>query len=251
MLDRIQLKRQAKEITRTARVSAYLFTLLYLVIGNALQLIDTYLSGSVVLYLRAYLPELPVPEFLLRASNIPGTVTLFVSVMVMLLVAVLNAGCVLYHLGVHRGEEMGYTTLFDGFAFVGKVILLDLAVAVSIWLWSMLFVIPGIIAAYRLRFAVHNLCENPEIGVMEAMSLSTLQTKGHKMDLFVLDLTFLGWQLLCVLTLGVANIWVAPYMQQTNVGYFQQLKKMKGVGWFPPQDDGGSAGAKDPFDPEF
>ena len=61
MLDRIQLKRQAKEITRTARVSAYLFTLLYLVIGNALQLIDTYLSGSVVLYLRAYLPELPVP----------------------------------------------------------------------------------------------------------------------------------------------------------------------------------------------
>lgn len=251
MLDRIQLKRQAKAITRSARVSAYLFTLLYLVIANVLQLLDTYMSGSVVRYIQMYMPEMPVPEFLMRVSNIPGTVTLFVSMMVMLLVAVLNAGCVLYHLGVRRGEEMGFTTLFDGFAFVGKVILLDLAVTVSIWLWSMLFVIPGIIAAYRLRFAVYNLCENPEIGVMEAMSLSTLQTNGHKMDLFVLDLTFLGWQLLCVLTLGIMNIWVTPYMLQTNVGYFQQLKKMKGVGWFPAQDDGGSSGAKDPYDPEF
>ena len=251
MLDRIQLKRQAKEITRNARVSAYLFTLLYLAIANILQTIDIYTSGSVVTYMQAYMPGVPVPEFLLRAANIPGTVTLFVSVMVMLLVAVLNAGCILYHLGVRRGEEMSFTTLFDGFAFVGKVILLDLAVTVSIWLWSMLFVIPGIIAGYRLRFAVHNLCENPEIGVMEAMSLSTLQTRGHKMDLFVLDLTFLGWQLLCMLTLGIANIWVAPYMLQTNVGYFQQLKQMKGVGWFPTRDDGGNSGEKDPYDPEF
>ena len=230
MLDRIQLKRQAKEITRTARVSAYLFTLLYLVIGNALQLIDTYLSGSVVLYLRTYLPELPVPEFLLRASNIPGTVTLFVSVMVMLLVAVLNAGCVLYHLGVHRGEEMGYTTLFDGFAFVGKVILLDLAVAVSVWLWSMLFVIPGIIAAYRYRFAMYNLCENPEMSVMEALRMSKVQTNGYKMDLFVLDLSFLGWSNLCSLTMGILSIWIAPWMSQTDMGYFEEIKRIKGVG---------------------
>ena len=250
MLDRIQLKRQAKEITRGARVSAYRFTLLYLVIGNALQLIDTYLSGSVAAYMQLNFPELPVPEFLLQTATVPGTVTLFVSVMVMLLVAVLNAGCVLYHLGVHRGEEMGYTTLFDGFSFVGKVILLNLAVAASVWLWSMLFVIPGIIAAYRLRFAVHNLCENPEMGVMEAMNMSTAQTRGFKMDLFVLDITFFGWRMLSLLTMGVLDIWVTPYIVQTNVGYFQQIKKIKGIGWFPPrQEDDGQFHGQDPFGP--
>lgn len=250
MLDRIQLKRQAKELTRSARVSAYLFTLLYLVIVDGLSAINIYVNGGIVEDLQAlqlYYPELQTPEVLLAAKEIPGTVVIFVAVLVALLTAVLNAGYILYHLGVRRGEEMGFTTLFDGFAFVGKVILLNLAVTASVWLWSMLLVIPGIIAAYRLRFAVHNLCENPEIGVMEAMSLSTLQTQGHKMDLFVLDLTFLGWQLLSFLTLGILNIWVTPYVQQTNVGYFRQLKQMKGVGWFPPQD----GGAKDPYDPEF
>ena len=253
MLDRIQLKREAKEIVRSARVSAYLVALLYLVVTNVLSLIDTYVSGTIVKDLQTlqlYYPEVQVPEFLLAAQRIPGTVVVFVSVMVMLLLAVLNAGWALYHLGVRRGEEMPYTTLFDGFSFVGKVILLEIVVSIYVILWSLLFVIPGVIAAYRYRFAVYNLCENPEMGVMEAMHMSMVQTHGHKADLFILDLTFFGWQLLCTLTLGIMSIWIAPYVIQTNLGYFQQIKKMKNVGWFPPQsDDDGQFHAQDPFGP--
>lgn len=253
MLDRIQLKREAKEIVRSARVSAYLFALLYLVVTNVLSLIDTYVSGTIVedlQTLQLYYPEVQVPEFLLAAQRIPGTVVVFASVMVMLLLAVLNAGWALYHLGVRRGEEMPYTTLFDGFSFVGKVILLEIVVSIYVILWSLLFVIPGVIAAYRYRFAVYNLCENPEMGVMEAMHMSMVQTYGHKADLFILDLTFLGWQLLCTLTLGILSIWIAPYVIQTNLGYFQQIKKMKNVGWFPPQPgDDGQFHAQDPFGP--
>ncbi len=252
MINRVEIKREAKQVVSNARVSAYLFTLLYLVVVNVLDLISTYVSGDIVLMLQNSFPQIPVPEFLLRVRDFPGIVVLFVTVMIGLLSAVLYGGYTLYHLGVRRGEEMGYTTLFDGFSFVGKLIVLDIVMYIFIFLWSMLFVIPGIIAAYRYRFAVYNLCENPDIGVMEAIRMSKVQTQGYKMDLFVLDLSFIGWQFLCALTLGILSIWVSPYMFQADMGYFQRIKRVKGVGWFPPQtEEDGQFHSTDPFDSEF
>ena len=67
---------------------------------------------------------------------------------------------------------------------------------IFIWLWSMLFIIPGFIAAYRDRFALYNLYENPGIGIMEALDMSKQQTLGYKGQLFTLDLSYLGWTLL-------------------------------------------------------
>ena len=188
MLNRANLKREAKEVVRNARVSAYLFTILYLVIIRVLDICDLYVNSTIPSYIEFYLPGVAVPEFLAGAAKLPATLVIFVSVMVWLLSVVLLAGHALYHLGVRRGEEMDYSTLFDGFSFVGKVILLQLLISVFVTLWSLLFVIPGIVAAYRYRFALYNLCENPEIGVMEALSLSSRQTQGYKMDLFVLVL---------------------------------------------------------------
>ena len=151
----------------------------------------------------------------------------------------LGAGYCLYQLGIRRGEEMPYLTLFDGFSFTGKLILLALVRYIFVFLWSMLFIIPGIIAAYRYRFAVYNLCENPEMGVMDAINMSKAQTAGFKWQLFVLDLSFLGWQILCGLTLGILSIWIQPYRAQTDIGFFQQIKAIKGIGWrnTPPHDD--------------
>ena len=113
--------------------------------------------------------------------------------------------------------------------------LLNLVMAVFIALWSMLLIVPGIIAAYRYRFALYNLCENPELGVMDALNMSKQQTRGYKLDLFVLDVTFLGWSFLCVLTAGILSIWITPYIQQTNLGYFEAIKAKKGIGRMPGQ----------------
>ena len=158
----------------------------------------------------------------------------------------------LYHLGVRRGEEMPYATLFDGFGFIGKLILLNIVITLYVFLWSMLFIIPGIIASYRYRFAVYNLCENPDMGVMEAISMSKAQTAGYKGDLFLLDLTFIGWNLLCSLTLGILSIWIAPYIIQTNIGYFQEIKRIKGIGWQArPEQPDDTFHPTDPFGPEL
>ena len=169
----------------------------------------------------------------------------FVSILVSLLSVLLNAGYYRYHLAVRRGEEVPYLGLFDGFSFAGKLILLALVQYIFIFLWTLLFIIPGFIAAYRYRFAVYNLCENPDMGVMEAINMSKAQTAGFKWQLFVLDLSFIGWRILSGLTLNILAIWMNPYIVQTDVGFFQQIKAAKGIGWSP---DRGGSGEFRPYD---
>ena len=70
---------------------------------------------------------------------------------------------------------------------------------------------------------------------MDALNMSKQQTRGYKLDLFVLDVTFLGWSFLCVLTAGILSIWITPYIQQTNLGYFEAIKAKKGIGRMPGQ----------------
>ena len=240
MLDRVQLKLEAKAITKNARVSAYLFTLLYLVIIMVLEGLDWLASGGMMAeyaYLYGDLEMMELFQYLPRLSLPPVAIT-FISIVISLVSAILGTGYILYTMNVRKGLETPYATLFDGFLFAGKVILLQIVMGIFVFLWSMLFIIPGIVAGYRYRFALYNLCDNPSIGVMEALNMSKAQTRGHKWELFVLDLSFIGWSILCSLTLGILSIWIMPYMQQTDIGYFEAIKRMSGIGFHEPEDDG-------------
>ena len=229
MLDRVQIKLEAKGVVRSAKVSAYLFTLLALALAFLLNGVSDYMSmDDVWAYDYSVRTGFDL-SFLALHGAYPTILVLFVSVVPTL------TGLILDHLGVRRGEEMPYTALFDGFSFAGKIILLSIVQYIFIFLWTLLFIVPGIIAAYRYRFALYNLCENPDMGVMEALNMSKAQTMGFKGQLFVLDLTFIGWYLLSGLTAGILLIWLAPYRMQTDMGYFQQIKNIKGIGYFPEQ----------------
>ena len=159
-LDRAALKCEARELIRTARVSPIKFTLLFLAVSLALSLLDTALTSL--------------------TGRIVGVAFLsisFVGILITLIYAGARAPAIsCYCLGIHRREEMPYESLFDGFTFAGKVIALYIVEGFFVALWSMLFVIPGIIAVYRYSFAIWNLCQNPELGVMEALNRSKRQT---------------------------------------------------------------------------
>ena len=178
-LDRAALKCEAKDLIRTARVSPIKMTLLLLAISLVLDLLDTALTSLTG-----------------RIVGVAFVSVSFASILIGLITQVLSAGYCCYCLGIHRREEMPYESLFDSFAFAGRVIALVIVKGIFILLWSLLLVIPGIIAAYRYSFAMWNLCQDPTIGVMEALERSKRQTKGYKWQFFVLQLSFLGWALL-------------------------------------------------------
>jgi len=92
------------------------------------------------------------------------------------------------------------------------------------FLWSLLLIIPGIVKAYAYSQAMYILAENPEIGAREALKRSEEMMQGHKMDLFVLNLSFIGWYLLGAITFGIAYIWVIPYVQATMANFYNELK---------------------------
>ena len=171
LIDRKQLKQETKDLLADAQVSPRAMTALYLGLSLVLSMVDTLAGGS-------------------------GVLSTFLSILTTLLGMVLSAGFVLYCMAIRRGERAEFLTLFDGFSFVGKLIGLNIIMYFFITLWSMLFVVPGIIAAYRYRFALYNLYENPGIGAMEALNMSKRQTYGYKSQLFMLDLSYLGWTLL-------------------------------------------------------
>ena len=253
MPDRIQIKEEAKQVVRGARVNAYLVTLIVLAVTGLLEALDSYVGASRTVDQVAELYGQQAAAMLPALPEFPVLLMAFVAAVNWLAQVIINAGWSIYHLGVRQGKEMPYGCLLDGFAFLGKLILLNIVMGIFVYLWSLLFLIPGIIAQYRYRFAIYNLCENPEIGILEAINMSKAQTAGFKGTLFVLDLSFLGWSILCWLTLGILNIWIAPYKEQANVGYFQEIKKVKGIGYQPPQDGGEDDEFRpiDPFGPSY
>ncbi|MBQ2923455.1 MAG: DUF975 family protein [Tyzzerella sp.] len=109
-------------------------------------------------------------------------------------------------------EVKGAFTGFDDFWSAFKV---NFLVGLFTFLWSLLFVIPSIVKGYSYSMALYILAENKGKVALECINESKAMTDGHKMDLFVLDLSFIGWLLLCGITFGIAYIWVGPYMQAT------------------------------------
>lgn len=94
------------------------------------------------------------------------------------------------------------------------------------FLWSLLFIIPGIIKAYEYRMIPYLLAENPDISMKEAFSLTRQMMTGDKANTWVLDLSFIGWDLLGVLTCGILNIfYVNPYRHLTNAQLYKTLKQ--------------------------
>jgi uncharacterized membrane protein len=98
-----------------------------------------------------------------------------------------------------------------------------------VFLWSLLLIIPGIIAAYGYSMAFFLLIDNPEIGISEALRNSKEMMYGYKGKLFMLNLSFIGWMFLCILSFGIGFLWLQPYMMTSMVLFYEDLKKERGI----------------------
>lgn len=129
------------------------------------------------------------------------------------------------YLELSKGKKINLNMIGTGYTQAwGKSILLNILIGVFTFLWSLLFIIPGIIKSYSYRLSFFILVDNPELSANEALRKSNEMMKGHKWDLFVLDISFIWWYILIIITFGIASVYVAPYINATMTNFYQSLK---------------------------
>ena len=128
------------------------------------------------------------------------------------------------YLMVVRGGTPEVKNCFDGFDDFFSAFKVTLLVGIYTFLWSLLFIIPGIVKGYSYSMAMYVLADNKGKSARECIAESKAMMEGHKMELFVLDLSFIGWYLLCCLTCGLASLYVVPLLNATHANVYETIK---------------------------
>ena len=106
-------------------------------------------------------------------------------------------------------------------------LVISLLVGIFVTLWSLLLIIPGIIAALGYSQVYLVKLDNPEMGDFDAIKKSKELMKGHKWEFFLLGLSFIGWMILGIFTLGILYLWLIPYMSVTMCNFYNELVSQK------------------------
>lgn len=199
MLTRAELKQQAKEQLKGKLGGLFVVGLVYVLVCLAISLVAG-LIGAVV----------PVLIYVVTYALVPP----------------IALGYYMVYLDTTYGDKPQVATLFRPFKECWlQSVLVNVLVAVFTLLWSLLLIIPGIIKSFSYSMAFFIMAENPSMTATEAINESKEIMNGHKMDLFVLYLSFIGWFLLGYVTLGLGFIYVIPYMTLTLTNFYHNIKR--------------------------
>ena len=233
IIDRTAAKLQAKQLIRESQPSmltaALLYTLLTALIGwLSLRLtgVDTNTMNE-MLQLASEGNSEAVMEMMTKAT--PSAGASLIDSLLRLAMAVVGVGFSLFVMNSVRRSQPAIGNLLDGFGMFPRVLFLIILQIVFIFLWSLLLVIPGIIAAYRYSFAVYVMIDHPEMSAMDCLRESKRLTTGYKRQLFLLDLSFIFWFLLTMIPVVgyIAQVYVAPYMESAKVLYYEQIRALQ------------------------
>lgn len=142
----------------------------------------------------------------------------------LLISCALGFGMTSYFLKISRNEPVTYNELFSKTNMFVSYLSISLLVGLFTFLWTLAFIIPGIIAALSYSMVFFVKLDNPDMGAMDVLRKSKQIMSGHKMDYFVLGLSFLGWAILGAFTLGILYLWLIPYMQVTYANFYNSIK---------------------------
>jgi len=135
----------------------------------------------------------------------------------------LGLAIVFLHMARENGPEVGQ--LFAGFASFWNALGVYLLTFIFVVLWSLLLIIPGIIASISYSQVYYLLADHPNLEPIDAIRSSKVLMQGHKWQYFCLGFRLLGWVLLSLLTLGIGLLWVMPYMQTAYAEFYLELRK--------------------------
>jgi len=135
----------------------------------------------------------------------------------------LAIGVVYFYMKIESGEEPNITLVFDGFQDFKRGLIFHIVSSIFIILWTLLLIVPGIMAAIRYSMGYYIMVENPEMEAMEALRESSDLMKGHKMDFFMFAISFIGWVLLSAVTLGIGFLLLIPYYQMSKLNFYRKI----------------------------
>ena len=154
------------------------------------------------------------------------------AVVLWLLRQVVGVGFVNFCMRINRKQDGRCISILHGFLYFTKIIILYVITTALIILWSLLLIFPGIMAYYRYRQAFYILLDAPEKGIIQCISESKRLMAGNKLDLFLLDLSFIGWHILNLIViisvpvpfaLPIVSIWLTPYIGLSRTAYYDRL----------------------------
>lgn len=212
MISRAQIKQIAKDAFRTQRKAIIVGVLWYLFI--------TIVFSGVANGLFPHPADAPM------TFNAGELLFSFVQFAV---TSVLAIGLTDVSLRLLDGEPLKGSSLFDRMSNFFDAFALMFVISVKTFLWTLLFIVPGIIAAYRYRMAPYIWLENRSLSATQAIDMSSQMMRGHKWRLFVFDLSFIGWGFFSIVTLGIGLLYVIPYNMIAEAVFYRELAAASGM----------------------
>ena len=222
-IDRKQMKADAKAAMRGHRPSVFLVALVYIIIVYILQILSLRLqfpglSMREIAYLTSGQDPQALADAMLAGTGFVGSL---LNVAIGFMDIMIGIGFISFCLNVSRGAAADFGDLFDGFGIFFRMLWLNILVGIFTFLWSLLLIVPGIVASYRYSMAIYIMLDDPDKGAMQCIRESKEMTRGHKWELFVLNLSFLGWMILSVIPF--VGLYTLPYIGTTEANYYRAL----------------------------
>lgn len=221
-MNRVELKNKAKELIKGNKWYIWQPSIIF---GLAIGIIS-----GIALWIDSALGLVKQSTMVINGMEISyrisGPITTIVSILTSFVAAAFSIAYAYYILSFIRGKRLEMSDIVD---FMKKHWLIAFLVTFLTGLialgCSILLIIPGIIASVGLCFFKEVCADNPELKSKEIIKKTWEMTKGHKMDLFVLGLSFIGWYIVAGFTFGILLIWLVPYMVVTFTLAYEELKK--------------------------
>ena len=137
--------------------------------------------------------------------------------------SVISIGYAQFNMDLVDGDDPKISTLFSKVRQLKTAVIANILVFVRVFFGMIFFIVPGVIALFKYSMTNYIIAENPGISAREALEKSKKLMKGNKLRFFLLGLSFIGWEILVVLTLGIAGIWVSPYMQASYAEFYREI----------------------------
>ncbi len=153
--------------------------------------------------------------------------SLGVGIVSLILAGPLAFGLTCAFIALTRTQKMDFNHLFKGFESFGNTCITGILHSVYIFLWTLLFFIPGFVKSYSYAMTYYILNDNPALSANDAITESRKMMDGNKMNLFILDLSFIGWYILSVFTFGILLLYVVPYHNATKAQFYEKIKAGK------------------------